>query len=377
MQLLILGNGFDLQCNLPSSFGKYMASYINSIHVEDTYYPFYEKTYLLFSFMADNNSILNNLTFIELMVTIKYWKKEILWSDFERLLYDILYQEKSDDGGFMSSLWEKSFQYMINNQEQIYTNRLKEITIKDDYQLIGTMYFYRRIIGNPNPTKTDISINDWFDFLKTELNTFETTFRDYLKQNHSGNDSYLNSALTLLNKLTNNYNQLGKYKIMNFNYTTLPEPHQSNTENVHGLYSHKDSIIGIDGSSIPYKLEGYKFTKTFRRVDLLTRYNRIQKSDLLNYEYSEIAFYGHSLNEQDYSYFQSLFDGLNIYDRKIKLKFYYSFYEGKTHEEIYNDQIQSIIKLLETYGSTFDNKYKGKNLLSKIIIEQRLHIINI
>ena len=377
MQLLILGNGFDLQCNLPSSFGKYMSNSLKSIIIEESFHPFYSRTNLLHSFLIKNRSILKSLTFIELLIIIKFWKKEVLWSDFEKLLYELLYQEKSTNIGYRPSLWIKSFDYLNENQQQIFNSRLENSDINNDFQLIAFLYFYWCNFGENIPSKITQTKDEWHDFLKKDLSKFESRFTDYLKLNHKDNVEYQNSSSTLLSKLTNSYGQMGIYKIMNFNYTMLPEPYQGNTENVHGLYSNKDSIIGIDGSSIPHQLVGYKFTKTFRRVDLLTRYNRIQKSDLLNYDYSEIAFYGHSLNEQDYSYFQSLFDGLNIYDKKVKLKFYYSFYEGKTNEEIYNDQIQSIIKLLETYGNTFDNKYKGKNLLNKIIIEQRLHIINI
>ena len=38
----------------------------------------------------------------------------------------------------------------------------------------------------------------------------------------------------------------------------------------------------------------------------------------------EIKFYGHSLREADYSYFQSIFDSYNLYENsKVSLMFYF------------------------------------------------------
>ena len=40
----------------------------------------------------------------------------------------------------------------------------------------------------------------------------------------------------------------------------------------------------------------------------------------------EIIVFGHSLGEQDYSYFQSIFDYVDLYHSKTKLTFIYSDY---------------------------------------------------
>ena len=83
----------------------------------------------------------------------------------------------------------------------------------------------------------------------------------------------------------------------------------------------------------------------------------------------EIKFYGHSLSEADYSYFQSIFDYYHIYDNSnVSLLFYYS--EGY-------EQIDSIYKLINDYGKTMINQDQGKNLIHKLLLENRLKIIKL
>lgn len=83
----------------------------------------------------------------------------------------------------------------------------------------------------------------------------------------------------------------------------------------------------------------------------------------------EIKFYGHSLNEADYSYFQSIFDFYDLYaNNNVSLVFYYS--EG--HEQ--ND---AIYRLINSYGKTLANKDQGKNLMHKLLLENRLKIVEL
>lgn len=74
-----------------------------------------------------------------------------------------------------------------------------------------------------------------------------------------------------------------------------------------------------------------------------------------------IKFYGHSLAEADYSYFQHLFDYYDLYNNNsLKLEFYYSVYEGVDPEKLKQEQLVSILRLLDKYGETLDNKFHGK-----------------
>ena len=91
-----------------------------------------------------------------------------------------------------------------------------------------------------------------------------------------------------------------------------------------------------------------------------------------------IKFYGHSLGKPDYSYFQSLFDGVDLYESKTALVFYFPYQTGagaKAKNEEWRTHLANIINdLLVNYGATMENKDHGKNLMHKLLLEGRLII---
>ena len=94
---------------------------------------------------------------------------------------------------------------------------------------------------------------------------------------------------------------------------------------------------------------------------------------------SYIKVFGHSLSRADYSYFQSIFDTVNLYGGETKLVFLYKNYPNKPDDSVDEQAIREelysrISHLLIEYGSTLDNKDHGKNLMHKLLLEQRLLI---
>ena len=83
-------------------------------------------------------------------------------------------------------------------------------------------------------------------------------------------------------------------------------------------------------------------------------------------EIKEIKFFGHSLGEADYSYFQSLFDQVDLYGSKTKLTFCYTTMHGPNYD--------AIIELMNRYGETVIPEAHGRNLLHKLLLEERLKI---
>ncbi|EAD1619684.1 hypothetical protein ARN86_14930, partial [Listeria monocytogenes] len=81
----------------------------------------------------------------------------------------------------------------------------------------------------------------------------------------------------------------------------------------------------------------------------------------------------------DYAYFQSLFDYLDIYNNPIKLTFYYTNYlKGEQDlETVRREQTKAVRKLIVEYGSTLDNEAKGKNLLHKLLLEERIGVFEL
>lgn len=98
---------------------------------------------------------------------------------------------------------------------------------------------------------------------------------------------------------------------------------------------------------------------------------------MLEDDINEIIFYGHSLGESDYSYFQSIFDHYNLYNSDLSLKFGFSFHGGHSLDDSIEKQSNRVSKLINKYGETLDNKDHAKNLLHKLLIENRLSIFEI
>ncbi|WP_076657699.1 AbiH family protein [Lactiplantibacillus plantarum] len=207
------------------------------------------------------------------------------------------------------------------------------------------------------------SAEHFCDFLFTELNKFENSFNSYLKSQQE-NTEYPTKSQQLLNCLANEE----RYNLLSFNYTT---PGQNGTQcnvirNIHGKIGNQ-IIIGIDSASIDPNSIIFRFTKTYRIITLASD----RQDKILPTTVKTIVFYGHSLAQADYSYFQSIFDYYNIYDNDITLVFYYSIYNEEKQAEIQRAQFDSVSRLINEYGTTFHNE-KGKNLMHKMLLESRL-----
>lgn len=144
-------------------------------------------------------------------------------------------------------------------------------------------------------------------------------------------------------------------------------------------------ITGIDGFNISPSEPVYKFTKTFR----LFEGEGLSDNECIQKDIDEIKFFGHSLARADYSYFQAIFDFYHIYDSDVRLIFYYTDRRPKEErdrtkrdqeklnlekENSKREVVGNLIRLIEEYGKTLDNKDHGKNLLHKLLLEGRLKV---
>ncbi|EQC0676610.1 AbiH family protein [Listeria innocua] len=218
------------------------------------------------------------------------------------------------------------------------------------------------------------------EFLMLELNKYEKYFSDYIKTEVTNKyEEYHKTRNNILTKLSGGLGATHSISVMNFNFT--PNQYSDSVKlnekiglanvNVHGSYL-ANSIFGIDTKSledIDTIGSGYRFTKTYRKLTLKTK----RSTEILYHDITDIIFYGHSLGPADYAYFQSIFDYLDIYNNTIVLTFYYSDYKENVREE----QTIAVRNLIEEYGKTFDNKDKGKNLLHKLLLEERISITDL
>ena len=98
-----------------------------------------------------------------------------------------------------------------------------------------------------------------------------------------------------------------------------------------------------------FKNAPIEFSKSYRVLE-----NGLTSTFDISSDIDIIKIYGHGLGKADYSYYQSIFDSVDLYHGKTKVMFFWSDFEE--------------------YGTTFSNKDHGRNLFTKLLLENRLTI---
>lgn len=408
---LIIGNGFDLQSGLKSSFTDYfnnkfskdtqkiltnILEQFNELK-KTTFSQGYRINILNMNYSTDKTKK-DNEEKLQKMVednnnnTLNFLPKpnEIFFNFDEKELkllhklsfWDFVFFYQSN-GGKSSENW-----YDVENT--IYNILKDEDFLKYTFN-IGLSYNLYSFLSNlflsvfPN-TRYTFPNNSAFSFLRSELLIFEKDFKEYLSNEIKDNVVYDYKSEKLLailldKKFTSINYLLSDVNILNFNYTNPFKKQVSffnfskprTIKNIHGTLVKNNIIFGIDPKGIRTDDCRYIFTKTYRQLTS----NLASSEQFLNFNSQNsniLIFYGHSLNSSDYSYFEAIFDKLNLYDSSTKLIFKYSIYTEKKREIITLEYIDRITKLLEEYASTLSNKDHKDNLVSRLLLENRLII---
>lgn len=420
-QLLILGNGFDLQCGLKSSYKDFFrfslldAEQSDSPKMKQGCDGFWEQ--LLFKYY------------------IKFGKDDYKWCDIESIIKQTLWVinfgvHDTSPPNASAGIWSDAWSCFILNYDPIDKARnIKDIIIKYLYTYCARFFYNLPNINEKSHDEKRLLLNA---HLLHELKNFESRFCKYIKElivdpssEITFDKKYIVNALNLIAKLTDFTNErfeniedvikeevkfcqkpisdypyvmpawrkinglneqffkLNDISILSFNYTALFDILKVDApwsySNVHGKICLENCsencksssiIFGIDDTVIQSQKSNDElriFSKTYRKMSNTGTPLRILPPN--NGEPLTIKFYGHSLSDADYSYFQSIFDYYNIYNNSnIELIFYYS----KGFE-----QTDAIYRLINTYGTTFINQQQGKNLIHKLLLENRLKIIEI
>ena len=370
-ELYILGNGFDLYLGLKTRYSDYFKNrkiseeffekiksiFKNSIGSYN--YDARTKVYAVF----DYDEILLNMQIVQ------------LYKDIEKNLFYLylMFLKKCDLN------WnevESNILPFIRDTSKIF--KLKMETILGNIEK-NEMYKYLLIAKVIIKDRKNLN---FLDFIMEQLNLFEKDFGNYIGSLELKGESK--------NKLINIFRTTCRKKIINFNYSIFLQdlidrykdiafseieiarrikPIES-IVNIHGDF--KNPIFGID--SLNSEEQFQNFTKTSRILDNDTIENfELPKPEKLG----TINFFGHSLSEADYSYFQSLFDYYDIYSSNIKLNFMYSEYDKNDLTRAKRETHNNVVKLMNNYGEKLENKDKGKNLLHKLLIENRIKLINV
>lgn len=234
-------------------------------------------------------------------------------------------------------------------------------------------------------------------FMKEEIFKLECAFDAYLSYEVATNEHYREKCEKLYQMIAQDGEKRNESfavstSVLSFNYTDqIAEFFDGGKSgacvNIHGRLG-GEIIFGIDGKDCMDNANAVSFTKTYRLMQrggsqtdrLISTANVVSTANIANLgnAINIIKYYGHSLGKADYSYFQSIFDSINLYESKVVLVFYYPFDsspDGNAANRWWRTELANLINgLLVNYGATMDNKDHGKNLMHKLLLEGRLII---
>ncbi|MCL2386396.1 MAG: bacteriophage abortive infection AbiH family protein [Defluviitaleaceae bacterium] len=344
--LLIIGNGFDLQCGLQTNYEHF------------------------FSWLKTSEHRNKNLWAVHFLNNMPEGQD---WVNIEESLQNAINRKSWRRGHSLFGKWIDDAQEMKRSYG--------DYAIREEN---AVAHYIATHTKNPSKSLPQETTPYWF---LDELIAFERLFSEFLSKQVSDNDNYIPNAAKLLDKLLDEEDK--RVSIVNFNYTK-PFKFSENdkyinvinsVENVHGAYDEDNIIFGIDVKSASIS-DARIFSKTHRKM-----FQQSAKS-ILPKIVDKIKIYGHSLGEADYSYFHSIFDFYNLYGNgnlvsldykklnppSIVLQFYFTVYDESEETVIKRNATDSVYKLIATYGKSFDNKDKGENLLHKLLLENRIKI---
>ena len=375
--LLILGNGFDIQCGLKTDYLSFFKERYNEqrfidlkkciSQVEVTRYDANNTEHSLESEIItvyDLYKRYNDVLFKKMSLwDFVFIYEDILagnpgWYNIENLIFDYISNNKVTYASIIGV--EKK----INNTSLIKNDRLNLIL----YMLFNKM----KIAFTP------MKFNEW---LLEQLKIIEKSFKEYvIKELDNNRNKYDERTWDFYNYFTTVKDYDHKpLSLINFNYTT-PNIGGDNLQyftNIHGNINQGEIIFGIDeknskeDSWIEPSDTKYLFTKTARKIHAFEN----NENFIVNKNRDKnILIYGHSLNEQDYSYFQSVFDIYNISEGDTIIYVAWSSYDK--NRKIRALTVNNAIRLLKYYGNSLRND-RGKNLLHRMLLEKRIRIIEV
>lgn len=358
-QLLIIGNGFDLECGLRSRFIDFCSSRIKTPKRDST---------------VDDNDVART--------------PEELVPEFPTI-WDLILRNNQDANWFDI---EKTIEMWVSGNTPKVTmisdwcnpSRYTDYPADKDDEIIAS-YCKGRLSKIDEYYSEDSILALFVD----DLHLLEQQFASYLRQQTCSSTpvcdqkaNYYQTARrnlqTLLSEnLPSTPEHFLSYSVLSFNYTG---PFELSTRaigqrvaytNIHGLCHEGEEIIfGIDGKEKLTDTIAGPFTKTYRLLGL----GGPKAQDVVQSDTQCIKFYGHSLSGADYSYFQAIFDAVHLYSSDVSLVFFYRCFDEKNPLIHRTEMMNKVINLLTAYGATLENKDHGKNLIHKLLLEGRLKV---
>ena len=367
---VILGNGFDLYCGLHTS-------YLDFFHQREDLYKtilaeaeqtnaYFRDNYISkkkWPCVSDQPPTLTQHNAWDVFFALSFTDdSNRMWCDIETEISRSL-DSPGETIGKDRPNWDLVYQFLQEN--------------KNFLGVYSNCFILANFIKKKKPNLF-VSKQDFYVFLLDELKEFEGRFARFITRQHvvfngfeaQFNNDYVTRAHRLLKTLC----KLKEITSIDcFNYGFTPEPVFYNKCNfVNGDCA--NPIFGVDSKFNPDESE-YVFTKTNRRIEW--EMNRTTLSHHPDFE-NAIVF-GHSLSENDYSYFFPVLDQLEMTNFASKKKFViaYCVYNPEKKTEIKSELRHRIYALFVAYA-----KYKGQSngparLLDSLTTQGRVVTVSI
>ena len=373
-QLIVIGNGFDLCCGLASSFSSFFEDRKGELRAleDDAFHNIPGWTRRL------ESKGLNAWDIILEQCASDY--KNPLWSDIETSVADWVAPCAAPENVFNPTM-NKHLRVMLKYLSDTHPS----YRVSTHFSEIEVARYLRYVYGQELQDYATL-----LDALMKELHKLENAFKEYLLDEIEKTDRYQDKVASVMHGIV--FDEIGEsrqsdeYAILNFNYTIPNSFFRGETiglidhyVNIHGnLYG--ECIIGIDSTGRMDDVNVAQFTKTFRVMEMGPSVDKGfvygGPGAVASQTTALIKLFGHSLSEADYSYFQSLFDTVDLYGGETRLIFYYSPHGAEDYESAClaskKSVMAKVINLLSTYGQTLTNADHGKNLIHKLLLEGRL-----
>lgn len=427
MKLIILGNGFDLASNLPTLYSNFFDYRIyQKKDIFDKINSFLEqpvKSKINTNQIPKVDDVIDKIQAIKnvkelssdiLSNNLNFWDIYFWWLyKNKRMINDYNWNDVEEEmRNFVSSLPTESnitlTKFDLNMSFDFNKNRWNGSSSSRDYENNIFINYSKNekiliILNELLFSKKSSDKNDLHSLILDQLILFEYEFKEYISiimseivfvdKKRKNRSIYFNNFFNVIDSSFET-----EYFLLNFNFTGFQNLNIKNDQsineisnsidftrdkkartitevNVHGNFN-KKVIFGVDQDEIKAIENYYIFTKTYRKAS--ENKNLVTQPLPNRNSINEIIFFGHSLSNADYSYFQSIFDYYDLYESNIKLSFKYSYYNHEsTHWKIKHKQINSAINLIKRYGNSMSNTKKGENLIHKLLLENRINFEDI
>lgn len=338
--LLIIGNGFDLEHDLKTHYTDFFDTINNNVSSKN-------------EIILNNNKYLikdNNL----LLYLIKEYKQNKLqgnnWIDIETELKKII-----------SLIEEININNFIDNMSYYsgdeYTT-IKKIQSKSSYYFKNCLFPF--IIGNNYYKYINEHYNISIKILEKDLNELTNMLRDYLLEQDISNLTKTKDISDIDYKITH---------VLSFNYTDTFRKIYSDIDDdkidfIHGSLNKNNLVLGINETltedTTNKIVDTVYFKKYFQRIYKKTDYKYVSwldPTDYKNYaDFDTVYIHGHSLDESDKEILKKIINSVLKKDTSTVKIFYYD-------EKHYRQEVTNLIKVL------------GKDVFQKYYFQNRIIFI--